>query len=114
VYVVCIQLPCRNTDLGKVTNQEDLLHEEPYSEQAKTLNGKPSTRTLQHHATQAGARRFKKRVYHQNLKEKQANSCGIRQKTQESNPDGFLVMDMFTDEVHLQSIKLQNEAEYEL
>jgi hypothetical protein len=48
-------------DLERLTNQEDPIHEEPYEIQAKTLDGQPSARTLQAHASQAGARRFKKR-----------------------------------------------------
>ena len=48
-------------DLKRLTNQQDPIHEEPYEIQAKTLKGQPSARTLQAHASQAGARRFKKR-----------------------------------------------------
>jgi hypothetical protein len=48
-------------DIERITNQEDPIHEEPYKIQAKTLDGKPSARTLQAHASRAGARRFKKR-----------------------------------------------------
>jgi hypothetical protein len=37
-------------DLKKITNQDDPLHEKSYAEQAKTLDGQPAARTLQHHA----------------------------------------------------------------
>ena len=49
------------SDIQRITNQQDPIHEEPYEIQAKTLDGQPSARTLQAHASQAGARRFKKR-----------------------------------------------------
>jgi hypothetical protein len=48
-------------DLKRLTNQQDPIHAEPYEIQAKTLDGQPSARTLQAHASRAGARRFKKR-----------------------------------------------------
>jgi len=34
------------SDLQRLTNQEDPIHKEPYEIQAKTLDGKPSARTL--------------------------------------------------------------------
>jgi hypothetical protein len=49
------------SDLKRLTNQQDPIHEEPYEIQAKTLDGQPSARTLQAHASQANAKRFKKR-----------------------------------------------------
>jgi hypothetical protein len=101
-------------DLEKVTNQEDPLHEEPYSEQAKTLDGRPSARTLQHHATQAGARRFKKRYTTEISKKNKPIRVEYGEKHEKATLTGFWSWIWFTDEVHLQSIKLQNEAEYEL
>ena len=44
------------SNLQRLTNQQDLIHKEPYEIQAKTLDRQPSTRTLQAHASQAGAR----------------------------------------------------------
>ena len=102
------------SDIIKLTNQEDPIHEEPYEIQAQTLPGQPSARTLQSHAARLGARRFKKRY----TTEISARNKSIRiqyGKTHENKPlTGFWDRVWFTDEIHLQSVKLQNEPEHEL
>jgi hypothetical protein len=102
------------SDLERLTNQQDPIHKEPYEIQAETLPGEPSARTLQAHATQAGAKRFKKRY----TTEISAKNKPIRVeygKTHENKTlTGFWQQVAFTDEFHLQSVKLQNKAEYGL
>jgi hypothetical protein len=102
------------SDIIKLTNQQDPIHEEPYEIQAQTLPSQPSARTLQSHAARLGARRFKKRY----TTEISARNKSIRiqyGKTHENETlTGFWQRVWFTDEIHLQSVKLQNEAEYEL
>jgi hypothetical protein len=81
------------SDIDKLTNQEDPIHQEPYENQAKTLNGKPSAHTLQAHATQAGARRFKKR-YTTEISKKNKPIRVVYSKTRKSDPYRLLAICM--------------------
>ncbi|KAF1991723.1 hypothetical protein K402DRAFT_346650, partial [Aulographum hederae CBS 113979] len=102
-------------DLRKITtNQEDPLHEAAYSDQAKTLEDKPSARTLQYHATRAGARRFKKRYTSEISPRNKSIRVEYGKEHEKANLVSFWSGIWFTDEVHLYSVKLQNEAEFEL
>src|ERR1700743_836666 len=97
-------------DLKRLTNQQDPIHEEPYEIQAKTRDGQPSGRTLQAHASRAGARRFKKRY----TTEVSRQNKSIRVKYGEKHENDTLIQFWqfvgFTDETHFLSIKLQNKA----
>ena len=48
--------------LETITDQENPIHEKSYEEQVQELGLACKPSTLQHHATQAGARRFKKDI----------------------------------------------------
>jgi hypothetical protein len=102
------------SDIDKLTNQEDPIHKEPYEIQAKTLNSNPSARTLQAHATQAGAKRFKKRYTTKISKKNKPIRIAYGKKHEKETLTGFWQYVVFTDEAHFQSVKLQNKAEYEL
>jgi hypothetical protein len=101
-------------DLKRLTNQQDPIHEEPYEIQAKTLDGQPSARTLQAHASRAGARRFKKRYTTEVSRQNKLIRVEYGKKHENDTLTGFWQFVGFTDESHFQSVKLQNEAEYEL
>jgi hypothetical protein len=102
------------SDLERLTDQQDPLHEEPYEIQAKTLPRKPAARTLQAHAAQAGARRFKKRYTTEISKKNKPIRVEYGRKREKETLTGFWQYVYFTDEVHMQSVKLQNKAEHEL
>lgn len=102
------------SDLQTVTNQQDPIHEEPYERQAQTLKNKPSAYTLQRHANQDGARRFKKRYTSEISKTNKPIRVQYGQKHEKKTLTGFWQYVWFTDEVHFKSAKLQNKAEYEL
>ena len=101
-------------DLKQLTNQQDPIHEEPYEIQAKTLDGQPSARTLQAHASRAGARRFKKRYTTEVSRQNKLIRVEYGKKHEKDTLTGFWQFIGFTDESHFQSVKLQNKAEYEL
>jgi hypothetical protein len=101
-------------DLKKLTNQNDPIHEEPYEKQANTLDTQPSGRTLQRHAAQDGARRFKKPYTSEISKKNKPIRVKYGVKHEKETLTGFWQYAWFTDEVHFQSVKLQNKAEYEL
>ncbi|KAF1988676.1 hypothetical protein K402DRAFT_391902, partial [Aulographum hederae CBS 113979] len=102
------------SDLEKITNQKDPIHEEPYENQAKTLDGKPSARTLQHHTAQDGARRFKKPSSSEISKKNKAVRVEYGQVYEKETLTGFWQWVWFTDEAHFLSAQLQNKAEFEL
>jgi DDE superfamily endonuclease len=101
-------------DLERLTNQQNLIHQEPYKIQAETLPDKPSAYTLQAHATQAGARRFKKRYTTEISKKNKPIRVEYGKKHEIKTLTGFWQQVGFTDEAHFQSVKLQNKAEYGL
>ena len=49
------------SDIDRLTNQNESIHEKGWTEQAKTIENRLSKRTLQRHIHVAGAQRFKKR-----------------------------------------------------
>ena len=102
------------SDLQRLTNQEDPIHEEPYEIQAKTLDGQPSGRTLQAHASQAGARRFKKRYTTEVSRQNKSIRVKYGEKHENDTLTQFWQFVGFTDESHFLSVKLQNKAEHEL
>ena len=85
-----------------------------YKDQAEILEGKPSARTLQAHAAQKGVKRFKKRYTNELSKKNKPIRTEYGAKHEKETLTDFGQWAWFTDEVHLQSIKLQNKAEYEL
>jgi hypothetical protein len=102
------------SDLERLTNQQDPIHEEPYEIQAKTLDKQPSARTLQAHASQAGAKRFKKRYTTEVSQQNKSIRVEYGKKHENETLTGFWQYVGFTDEAHFLSVKLQNKAEYEL
>jgi hypothetical protein len=102
------------SDLQRLTNQEDPIHKEPYEIQAKTLDGKPSARTLQAHASRAGAKRFKKRYTTKVSQQNKLIRVEYGEKHENDTLTGFWQFVGFTNESHFQSAHLQNKAEYEL
>jgi hypothetical protein len=102
------------SDLQYLTNQDDPIHEEPYKIQASTLATKPAARTLQRHAAQDGARRFKKPYTTEISQKNKSLRVDYGTDHDKETLTGFWQYVWFTDEVHLQSAKLQNKAEYEL
>jgi len=101
-------------DLGRLTNQQDPIHEEPYEVQAKTLDGQPAARTLQAHASRAGAKRFKKRYTTEISKKNKLIRVEYGKEHEKKTITGFWQFVYFTDEAHFHSVKLQNKAEYGL
>jgi hypothetical protein len=101
-------------DLKRLTNQEDPIHKQPYSEQAKTILSQRAARTLQQHATRAGARRFKKGYTSEISDNNKTKRVEYGEEHKEKTLTGFWQWVWFTDEVHLLSAKLQNAPEYEL
>lgn len=100
--------------LETITDQENPIHEKSYEEQVKELGLSCQPSTLKHHATSAGAKRFKKaytaEISEKNLKER----VEYGQRHKDKTLTGFWQDVWFTDEVHMLSAKLQNKAEYEL
>jgi hypothetical protein len=80
----------------------------------KHFGGQPSARTLQAHASQAGGRRFKKRYTTEVSQRNKPIRVEYGKKHENDTLTGFWQYVGFTDEVHLQSIKLQNKVEYKL
>jgi hypothetical protein len=77
------------SDINKLINQEDPIQKEPYENQAKTLDGNPSARTLQAYATQAGARRFKKRYITEISKKNKPIRVAYGKKHEKETLTGF-------------------------
>ena len=102
------------SDLQRLTNQEDLIHEEPYEIQAKTLDGQPSARTLQAHASRAGARRFKKRYTTEVSRQNKSIRVEYGKKHENDTLTGFWQFIGFTDKSYFLSVKLPNKAKYKL
>jgi hypothetical protein len=86
-------------NLKKITNQEGLIHEESYAEQAQTLDGKPTAQTLQHHTAHEGARRFKKGYTSEILDKNKGERMGYRTEHKGETLTGFWQYIWFTDEV---------------
>ena len=100
--------------LDTITNQEDPIHEKSYEEQVEELELECKPRTLQHHAAQAGARRFKKGYTSEISATNKQNRVNYGRLHKNKTLTGFWEDVWFTDEVHLLSASLQNKAEYEL
>ena len=98
----------------RVTDQNNPLHEAPYEEQANALPNKPSGRTLRYHASRSGAYRFKKPYTTEVSKSNKPKRVKYGREHQNATLTGFWQYVWFTDEVHFQSVKLQNAPEYEL
>jgi hypothetical protein len=100
--------------LETITDQDNPIHEKSYKDQVKELGLPCQPSTLQHTATQVGAKRFKK-AYTSEISEKNRRervNYGHRYRTETLT--NFWQWIWFTDEVHYLSAKLQNKAEYEL
>lgn len=102
------------SDLTRLTNQDDPIHEKGWQEQANSCPGKPSAKTLQRHVYNAGARRFKKRYQKQISQANRPKRVEYGKEHEKKTILGFWSWIWFTDEAHFQSKELANAPEYEL
>jgi hypothetical protein len=102
------------SDVDRLLNQEDPIHELHYEKQRLLLPGLPSQRTLRRHTAARGARRFKKPFMTEVSGINKQKRVKYGQEHQDKNITGYWQWIWWTDEVHFQSIKLQNAIEYEL
>lgn len=100
--------------LETITDQSNPIHEDSYQDQVNKLELPCAPYTLQHHATQAGARRFKKSYTSEISAANKTKRIQYGREHQDKGIIEFWQNVWFTDEVHLLSASLQNKPEYEL
>lgn len=88
------------SDLKRLTNQDDPIHEKGWQEQADSCAGKPSAKTLQRHINNAGARRFKKRYQKAISKSNRPKRVTYGKEHEKKTVLNYWSWIWFTDEAH--------------